>query len=281
MKILNLTLLLALLSLGCFAQYSMKGKVTNQADTRPISGASVFINGATIGSHTADDGTFTLAGIKPGRYVLMITIVGFDKYSQSVEIENGDITLPVITLFPKTTILNEVKIKAEDDAERRRYYETFKDEFLGKSDLANDCKILNPELLDFDYDDKTGILKASSVDFLIIENQALGYRLKYLLNSFSVNDATGAGKVFLYAGSVFFEPMHGSDRDEERWRARRQEVYEGSQLHFLRAALNNRIGQEGFQVLRYAFTPNPERPADSIISIQLQRFSALSTFKDK
>jgi hypothetical protein len=281
MKILNLTLLLLMLSLCCFAQYSVKGKIINQADTRPVSGASVFINGATIGSRTADDGTFTLSGVKPGRYELMITIVGFDKFSEAIEIVNSDINLPVITIFPKTTVLNEVKIKAGDDAERRRYYETFKDEFLGKSDLAKDCKILNPELLDFDYDDKTGILKASSVDFLIIENHALGYRLKYLLSSFSVTDAIGAGKEFSYAGNVFFEQMQGSPRDEERWRAHRQEVYEGSQLHFLRAVLNNRVDQEGFQVLRYAITPNPERPADSIISKKIQLFTSLATGKDK
>ncbi|MES2109219.1 MAG: carboxypeptidase regulatory-like domain-containing protein [Bacteroidota bacterium] len=281
MKILNLTLLLVVLSLYCFAQYNVKGKVISQADTRPVSGASVFINGATIGSRTADDGTFTLSGIKPGRYDLMIAMVGFDKFSEAIEIVNSDVNLPVITIFPKTTVLNEVKIKAGDDAERRRYYETFKDEFLGKSDLAKECKILNPELLDYDYDDKAGILKASSVDFLIIENHALGYRLKYLLSSFSVTDATGAGKEFSYAGNVFFEPMRGSPRDEERWRARRQEVYEGSQLHFLRAVLNNRVDQEGFQVLRYAVTPNPQRPADSIIGKKIQLFTALATGKDK
>jgi len=281
MKILNLTLLLVTLTLGCFAQYSVKGKVINQVDTRPVAGASVFINGATIGSHTAEDGTFTLSGIKPGRYDLMITMVGFDKFSEAIEIVNTNLSLPVITIFPKTTVLNEVKIKAGDDAERRRYFETFKDEFLGKSDLAKDCKILNPELLDFDYNDKTGVLKASSVDFLIIENHALGYRLKYLLSSFSVNDAIGTGKEFAYAGNVFFEPMKGSARDEENWRARRQEVYEGSQLHFLRAVLNNRVDQEGFQVLRYAITPNPERPADSTISKKIQLFTSLATGKDK
>jgi hypothetical protein len=69
--------------------------------------------------------------------------------------------LPDLLIFPKTIVLNEVKIKPKYDPDRDRNYEWFKQRFLGTSERSAACKILNPEILDLDYDEKTNTLTAS------------------------------------------------------------------------------------------------------------------------
>ncbi len=89
---------------------------------------------------------------------------------------------------------------------------------------------------------------ASSSDFLKIENEALGYRIKYLLTYFKMDNRLSANFHLDYKGSVFFEEMVGTPSQERRWQKRRREVYEGSIMHFLRAAVKNDIEKDGFRV---------------------------------
>jgi hypothetical protein len=277
----TLLLLFLLLPFAAISQVSITGRVINQADTKPVADASVFISNATIGDRTAVDGKFTLKNLRPGKYELVVSLVGFDAYKQNITVEDKDINLPDITIYPKTIALGEVKVKANRDPDRQRNYDWFKDEFLGKSELAKETKIINPELLDLQYDERNGILKGSSVDFLIIENRALGYRMKYLLSDFMLNNYDEKDKSFSYAGSVLFEKMKGTVDEEQQWKAKRQEVYEGSQLHFLRSAYSNKINEEGFRILKVAVTRNPQRPADSIINENIKKFTALKNEKRK
>ncbi len=266
----TLIFFIILLPLGCFAQFTITGRVLNQADTKPVADASVFLSNATIGGKTAANGTFTFKNVKPGKYQLVISIIGYENYSQDVTINNSNITLPDITIFPKTIGLKEVTVKPQSNANKTLYFDLFKDEFLGTSDFAKECKILNPELLDFDYDDATTTLTASSVDFLEIENPALGYRIKYLLTNFTFNITT---KEIHYEGPVLFTEMQGTPKQEHRWQENREQAYEGSMMHLLRSVLSDRLEEEGFRVFRLAVYANPERPADDIIDAKLEKFA--------
>jgi hypothetical protein len=258
------------------AQAIISGRVLNRGDKKPVADASVFLSNATIGSKTADDGTFTLRNVKPGKYELVVSIIGFETYRQTVIINNNKLSLNNIEMSPKTFLLKEVRIKAGIDANWQRKYKWFKDDFLGTSYLANYCKILNPAVLDLDFDETTNTLTASSYDFLEIENKALGYKVKYLLDKF-----VKEGSKIHYEGSVLFEELKGTPLQERHWQNRRQEVYEGSIMHFLRSALNNRIDEEGFRVLQYAIYKNPQRPPDSLIDAWITRFKKLKSKSSK
>ena len=259
-----------------FGQVKITGRIIGQADTKPVANASVFLANASIGDHTAVDGTFMLQNVKPGSYELVVSILGFERYTQKIKVDGANIDLQTLTIFPKSVELNSVTIKApRKDPDWQRNYEWFKESFLGNTELAKECQILNPELLDFVYDGKNGVLTASSTDFLVIENRALGYRLKYLLTNFTLNNYDERDKSFSYAGAVLFEQLQGSAREKEQWRRKRQEVYEGSQMHFLCSVLKNRVAQEGFRVLRVAANVNPSRPADSVINKKIALFTQL------
>ena len=131
----------------------------------------------------------------------------------------------------------------------------FKEEFLGISVYAQGCKILNPEVLDLQYDKTSRVLTASSQEFLIIENNALGYRIKYLLNDFEKNYNQGS---LYYAGSASFEDLQGKRSLMKRWTRNRLNVYKGSSMHFLRSVVADRVTDEGFQVMRLVRKPNPK-----------------------
>ena len=264
--------LISLLPILVSGQATISGRVLNQADNKPVAYATIFLNNSTIGIKAASDGTFKLRNVEPGKYDVIVSIVGFETYNQSITLGNTDIRLPDIILLPKTIALKEVRVLYHEDPDRQKYLGWFKDEFLGTSQRASDCKILNPQMLDLQYDDSRHLLTASSVDFLEIENNALGYKVKYLLINFSLE--SGDEKKIYYQGPVLFQELKGSSSQQNRWKKNRQEVYENSPMHFLRATLNNQLDQEGFRVQQYSVYANPERPSDSLINAKIAFYNS-------
>lgn len=266
-------LLLLLLPGACFAQFKITGKVINMTDTKPVTNASVFLNNAQVGSTTTDDGTFTLRNVKPGKYDFIISVVGFETYTYSIQINSTDVNLGTISIIPKTFQLNEVKIRP--DPNREKYYAIFRRQFLGTSENAAQCKILNSDVLDFDYDENTHILKATSHDFMEIENRVLGYRIKYKLTNFSY---TNSIQLLYYEGMSSFEDLKGSDKQKRKWNKQRQYAYLGSPMHFYRSAIKGTLESENFVVRRLIRKPNPayhgglnNRYLQSLVNTPLQR----------
>ncbi|RFZ94645.1 hypothetical protein D0C36_03630 [Mucilaginibacter conchicola] len=268
-----LILIILLFPPALFAQISISGRVLNQNDAKPIANASIFISNATTGSSTDAEGKFSLQNIKPGKYELVISAVGFETDTRPVNVSGTDVSLGDVRLFVKTNSLKEVVVTAKRDPNRQRNYELFKDEFLGSTPFAKDCEITNPQQLDLDYDYKTNILTASTFDALEIKNNALGYRLQYILKSFTLDFSNPANRSFSYAGSVFFKEMEGSPSQVKQWQKNRQLVYEGSQMHFLQALLNNKLDDEGFRVLRLPV--NMARPTEATIISKINAFNIL------
>lgn len=258
-----------------FAQTTITGRVINHSDKSPIANASIFLSNTTIGNESSNDGTFILKGVKSGKYQMIVSVVGFKIYIETININDYIVELHDIELTPDIKALKEVKIRATSDPYRDIYLKVFKDQFLGTSDLASDCLLLNPEVLDFDYDRDKHVLTASSYDFLKIENKGLGYRLKYLINDFSYSTYSVTKHELYFQGFVVFEEMKGTDGQVKRWKRKRQEVYEGSEMHFLRSLVNDRMDDEGFRVLQWAIYQNPERPADSVIDSKVASFKKL------
>jgi len=244
-------LLLLLIPTYCLAQIKITGKVINMTDTKPVPNASVFLNNAQVGNKTADDGTFTLSNVKPGKYDFIISIVGYETYTYSLQTGSADVNFGTISIIPKTFQLNEVRIRP--DPNREKYYAIFRQQFLGYSDNAAKCKILNSDVLDFDYDEATRILKATSHDFLEIENKALGYKIRYKLTNFNYNPAKA---MLYYEGISNFEDLKGTEKQKRKWRKERQLAYLGSYMHFYRSAIKDSLTQENFVVMRLIRKPN-------------------------
>lgn len=81
---------------------------------------------------------------------------------------------------------------------------------------------------------------------LLIENRALGYNIKYALDSFTHEYGT---EVSLYSGYPLFEEMSAeNDLQYNNWKEARAKAYTGSILHFMRSIYNRTLKEEGFEI---------------------------------
>ncbi len=127
------------------ARQEISGRVVDSTDKKPVANASVFLNNTTIGAVTGNDGIFKLNIARPGKYEIIVSMIGYAPYQKLLFTDRGNTTLPDIKIAPQIITLSEVKVKI--DPRRDRDYKWFKDDFLGSSNFAGKCRILNPEIL--------------------------------------------------------------------------------------------------------------------------------------
>lgn len=256
-------------SLSCsYAQgsFSITGTVKDKkGETLP--GAAIYLSGYQAATVANNEGKFKLANIKPGNYDLLIQVIGFLPQNKNVVIANKTVDVEIV-LTENVTELSEVVIKA--DPNRQRYINIFKDAFIGSTPNARQCKILNPEVLQTDYDQSKRVLTVTATEFLIIENKALGCRIKYLLNFFENDEKAN---VVFYSGHPHFEELAKKESRIKRYLKPREVAYAGSSQHFFTALYHNRTKKEGFEIYKIAQVHNKNRLPDEIINANIARLS--------
>lgn len=230
--------------------FAITGSVKDE-DHLALPGATVFLTGTR--SITACDlqGVFHLDNLTPGTYELVVKMVGYYPFIKTVTLTNAPITL-AIQLKPDKIVLKDVKI--HPDYDRAKHLELFKKQFLGQSYNVKYCKILNPDVLYFNYDKKEKKLSATANDFLVIQNMALGYKLKYLLTNFDFDENTN---IVTFQGYPSFEEMTGTTQQQVLWAKNRKIAYAGSINHFVKSIYTNRVLEEGFVVFKLLNRPIP------------------------
>ncbi|MDR3651641.1 MAG: TonB-dependent receptor [Paludibacter sp.] len=116
MKQFFLTVIISLsFSLSGLAQSSIQAKVFDNKNDLPIElGAvrllhypdSTFVQGC----QTDLQGSFKLNKVKPGNYILVVSMVGYYNYRQNLTVENKDLMLKNIQLKENSHMLGEVKV---------------------------------------------------------------------------------------------------------------------------------------------------------------------------
>jgi hypothetical protein len=267
-------------SITTFAQFKISGKVVNATNKTPLDGATVFINNTKFGTKTDNKGFFIIYNLQPGRYELIVSMIGFRTQKTQVFMQ-GDTKVPSIAIEQRAFALNEVKINAVKKI-KNRYMDMFKREILGSSKFAKQCVIINPKVIQLNYDNTENNLTAYTSGFMVVENKALGYRLKYQIEDFERNEKNA---LVSYIGYVLFEEMEGNEAQHQKWQVNRLEAYTGSLQHFFRSALGNQINslrEPGFVVRTMTRAENPYRLPDSAIRTKMKYYSIarLETPKD-
>jgi hypothetical protein len=98
---------------------------------------------------------------------------------------------------------------------------------------------------------------ATANEPLVVENQALGYRLVYDLQHF---DAAASGKTYSAGTARFEELKPESERQANRVRRNRLAAYQGSIRHLMASLVDNTFEQAGFMVFQEDVTK--PMPAD-------------------
>ncbi len=110
-KILILTFSFGMLLL-CNAQSKtlLKGKVTD--GTSPVTFASVFVAGSTDGTVTDDNGNFSFSTKKKGKVIISASMVGYEKISKEITIEQQSVVEVDLELKESSIKLNGVVVTA-------------------------------------------------------------------------------------------------------------------------------------------------------------------------
>ena len=247
-------LLCFLFSLTAGAQKRLTGVVLDAEKNLPLPKASVFLNNTSIGVTANEEGRFELF-IPAGKYELIVSSVGYNTSNQTVTATDVQDFL-TIKLAVKAPELEAIVIEPYEKDGWQKWGNFFLENFIGTSALGADCKILNKDLIRFRHSRKNNRLTAHAPEPLLIENKALGYRIRFQLELFQF-DFTN--RLVLYIGYPFFEPLTGKAKKQREWEARRQDVYAGSIMHFMRSVYRNTLAEEGFEVRRLKKIPNTEK----------------------
>ena len=140
MKKFSIILLLLSVATAMMAQKTVSGTILSKTDGQPLEMAtirlfafpklsmpapppgmgnmpappadmpdSIFVQGA----QTYYDGIFILSNIRPGKYKLLVSSVGFNEHTQWVEVKDQDIDLPAIRLVEQVQELAEVSVQGK------------------------------------------------------------------------------------------------------------------------------------------------------------------------
>ena len=134
MKKITIILLLFVVAMTAMAQKTLSGTIVSKTDGQPIEMATVRLFAypklnmpappagmpapgnlpdsiLVQGAQTYDDGLFILSNIRPGKYKLIISSVGFNEHTQWVEMKQEDLDLPKIRLTEQVQHLAEVSVQ--------------------------------------------------------------------------------------------------------------------------------------------------------------------------
>jgi len=229
-------------SLTTSAQFTISGTVLDSSSREPLFNASVFCQNTTSGTVTNKDGAFSLT-LKSGGYDLIFSFTGYG--TQTIRVtEKGTLEILLIKeekRLEEVILTNTFEVK--DGWEK--YGDFFTKNFIGATPNSGKCILLNPEVLKFYFYKKSNRLKILATEPVLISNNALGYNLRYQLDSFVYYYKTDN---YIYRGFCLYTEMEGEDSIKNVWKANRAIAYEGSKLHFMRSYYDSSIYEDGWVI---------------------------------
>ena len=228
--------------------FSVAGSVTDVQSGLPLTGASVFCQNTTLGTVTNTEGRFRMQ-LPDGGYDLVISFNGYETQSLRINASTEGLQSIDVKLKMKDRSLEAVSIVATTELRDgwKRYGDLFSGLFLGMTVNSDSCRIDNRDSLRFFYSKKRDRLKVMAREPLNIVNNALGYVIRYELDSFVHEFGSGMTE---YTGYARFEEMDGDDTQKSKWAEARERAYYGSMLHFVRCYYDSTLRLNGYKLER-------------------------------
>lgn len=224
----------------------INGKVTSPGGLA-VTDAGVFINHTATSVKTNSDGKFTLKVPAALQQVdLLVTNRKFILAKVPVNATQNT-ELVSVTLKP-----DDFSFANDKNKEFQKNWKVFEKALLGdpNADIAptffrESCEIQNPEVISFEQDG-SGKLTAKAIKPLVIQNNALGYKITYSLNQFESD-----GKEDKITGDKYFEKLTPKDdKQKVLWEKNQLKIYQESLKYFLLSLSQNKLEQNGFAVFK-------------------------------
>jgi hypothetical protein len=240
MLISKLRIYLGIVLISCGSIYALHlrppesmitGKITDIDSGLPLSDVNVFLANTTIGAASDHQGNFVIFNVPQGFYDLIFDCVGYETKSIQVGMMQAQSLNYVIELTPKIYLTDNIHVVADIPEDWLENLEIFTREFIGQGNFAEDCHILNPEVLELYLDEETEILAASTDSLLQIQNDALGYRMDIKLVQFEYNTEDNNCRYEIYPR--FYQLKAIDEEQFSQWQENRWQAFKGSLRHFL------------------------------------------------
>lgn len=264
-----------LFTVQLFSQ-NITGKVSSASGT-PLSGASVYLDGTTIGTSTNQEGEFSISSSTKFNTLLIIRLMGY----QDVVIANPyEKNYWNIVLQVKENEIEQVVV-ADDGFTRKQKMQLFKEQFLGMNKEGKACKILNEDAIILEFDKKNNRLIAKSYEPISIQNDKLGYKIEFDLYDFYVQMNSRSIKSVDVAQSMFLGTSQFTDSaTNEKQIQNRDKAYFGSTMEFFKTLIHNSWSVKGFVLYEGSFAVNANEfftvsNEDGMYKVQVKGSSAV------
>jgi hypothetical protein len=111
MKRILFTISIVISSIVAKAQGNITGRILD-VDNKALTGAHVFLKEKNIGAIANESGNFRLKGVDPGKYTLVVSFIGYETLTQSVDVTNGSTTIVNLKLKHGSIELRDLIISA-------------------------------------------------------------------------------------------------------------------------------------------------------------------------
>jgi hypothetical protein len=220
---------------------SVAGKILDAQTQEPLPFAHVFINNTTLGTTSDTRGGFTLKDVPVGSHEVLFSFMGYQTLQVRAAVSEGTTTTLNVQLIQLPQELTGVEVKDSRDKEWLKQIKRFEKIFLGEK-FTSMCKIVNPWVIDFPPADDSKTFEARASAPIEIVNNYLGYTIIFHLKKFFA-DSQG----YTIDGNAYFREL-SDPAQAQTWAKNRAYVYSGSDRHFFKSVLDNRVIQEGFRV---------------------------------
>jgi hypothetical protein len=242
MRIIFITLLFLSVGKLCAQGVTISGRIVDTETLDPLPFAHVFIDQTTIGTVSDANGEYIIEHVENGDYKIVFSFLGYELYYKTISVNGSDMRVSA-RLVPSKEMLESVEVSGTKDKEWEKQLKQFNRVFFGDTDMARDCKILNPWVLDFriDWDHS---FKATASDVLKIENRAMGYSIDCTLQGFSFDK-----KGYKIRGLYKFNELNTLDKKEAmKWTRNRRMAYQGSMRFLFKSIIENHESENGFEI---------------------------------
>jgi len=223
------------------AQQIITGRISDADDGTPIVDASIFIANTTVGTISDASGQYSLTVPGSGSFEIVVSHAAYQSVFRKIDTPKDAHRYDVVL---KTTELEEVAIQAKKTYNNKDI-ELFWRMLLGEKPSKKGMQVLNPEKVWFFK--SNNVLKATCREPIEIVNHLMGYRIRYVLQSFILDYGNNGYEI---AGMPYFEELTpANSRQKDNWEKKRQEVYSISMNRFLRAINRKKIHEEGFLLI--------------------------------
>lgn len=232
---------------GSQQNIQISGWVRDMKTKDPIVGVNVYLNGTTIGAVTDQFGNYSISNVSRDNYVVVFSFVGYELVSYTLKPGSNNYYAVNCLMVDKVFTLEQVEVSSSpfiDESDWPKFYRLFKSQFIGNTSFASRCNILNPEVLNFAFNNDTETYYAYADEPIIMENQALGYIVYFNLINYEANQMDARFHVV-----ARFEELESKSRGlQKRWKKNRIKSYLGSPFHFFKSLASGTLEHEGYSI---------------------------------